>query len=231
MNKTSWIVFTIITLGILVILVTFSGSSRIDVKSIDSKKIQVANSQNGNIAEHVSGKIGSKVTLLEYGDFQCTACAAAFPRIKLITEQYKNQLQFAFRNFPLGESHPNGRAAAAVVEAAGLQGKYWEMFDKIYETQDDWTNLTGNERTKFFENYANGFNLNMTEFRTDLSSQSVINKINYDYALGAKDGVDATPTYFLNGVKLDLAVSGNDTKLKDAINTELKKAGIPLPAN
>ena len=231
MNKTSWIIFTVITVGLLALLVTLSGSSRINVSKVDANVIQTANSQDGNIAEHVSGKAGSKVTLIEYGDFQCPACGTAYPRIKLITEQYKNQLQFVFRNFPLGEIHPNGKAAAGVVESAGLQGKYWEMIDKIYKSQSDWSDLTGNDRTNFFEGYASDLGLNLAKFRTDLASKSVGDKINYDYALGLKIGVNATPTFYLNGVKLDIAVSGNNAKLKEAINAELKKAGITLPTS
>ena len=106
MNKTSWIIFIVITVGALALLVALSGGSRLDVSDTDVFAIQDGNSQNGGIADHVLGKVGSKVTLIEYGDYQCTACARVHPMIKDITERYKNQLQFVFRNFPLGESHP-----------------------------------------------------------------------------------------------------------------------------
>lgn len=229
MNKIKWIIFIVATVGVFGLLVITSKSDRLDVSNVDTNAIQTANSQNGNIAEHVSGKIGSKVTLTEYGDFQCPACGTSYTRIKPITDQYKDQIQFVFRNFPLTSIHPNGKAAAAVVEAAGLQGKYWEMVDKIYTTQSDWSNLTGDERTNFFEGYASALGLDVAKFRIDIASSSVNAKINYDQAIGLKLGVNSTPTYYLNGVKLDAAVWSDDAKLKDAINSELTKAGIALP--
>lgn len=235
MNKTRWIIFIVITVGILVLMVISSGNSRVNVSNIDVNTIQKANSQNGNIPDHVSGKIGSKVTLTEYGDFQCSACASAYPRVKLITEQYKNQLQFVFRNFPLGESHPNGKAAAGVVESAGLQGKYWEMFDKIYSSQSNWTDLKGNNLTNIFESYASELGLNIKKFRNDLTgtvnSANITKKIDYDYALGRKVGVDATPTFFLNGVKMTTSQYGTEAKFSETIDSALKKAGIALPTS
>lgn len=229
MNKIKWITFAIVTVGILAVLIITAGNSRIDVSKIDINAVQVANNQNGNIAEHISGKIGSKVTLMEYGDFQCPACGTAYIRIKPITDQYKNQLQFVFRNFPLTSIHKNGKAAAGVVEAAGLQGKYWEMFDKIYTTQLAWSDLSGTERTTFFEKYANDLGIDTAKFTTDMASVAVNNKISYDQAIGFKANVEATPTYFLNGTKLDQTISGDATELKNAINAELTKAGIALP--
>ena len=229
LNKLKWIIFVVITVGIFGVLVISSKSNQLDVSGVDINAIQTANNQNGNIAEHISGKIGSKVTLMEYGDFQCPACGTAYTRIKPITDQYKNQLQFVFRNFPLTSIHPNGKAAAGVVEAAGLQGKYWEMFDKIYTTQSAWSNLSGTERTTFFEKYASGLGLDTVKFTADMASVPVNNKISYDQAIGFKAKVEATPTYFLNGTKLDQTISGDATKLKDAINAELTKAGIALP--
>lgn len=229
MNKTAWIIFTVFTVGVLGLLIIFSKNSQLDVSAVDVSAIQVANSQDGNIADHVLGKSDGKVTLIEYGDFQCPPCGSAAPRIKIITEQYKNQLRFVFRNFPITTAHANAKAAAGTAEAAGLQGKYWEMHDKIYAAQVDWSNLTGTDRTNFFENYAKDLNLDITKFNLDIASTSVGDKINYDSALGKKAEVNATPTFFLNGVRLDPSVWGDNTKLKDAINAELTKAGIALP--
>lgn len=233
MNKTAWIIFSVLTVGILAILVIFSGNSRTDVNNIDVFAIQKANSQNGQIADHVFGKVGGKVTLVEYGDYQCPPCAGIYPVVKSISEQYKDQLQFVFRNFPIADTHPNAKAAAGSVEAAGLQGRFWEMHNKIYETQTDWSDLSITERSKFFENLASELKLDIKKFNADLkgttNSTSITMKINYDSALGKKALVDATPTFYLNGKKLASSAYGDEAKLKETINLELKKAGIELP--
>jgi protein-disulfide isomerase len=229
LNKISWIIFIVFTVGILVLLIIFSGNSQINVSKVDINTVQTGNNQNGNIADHVFGKVSSKVTLIEYGDFQCPGCGEEHSNIKTVIEQYKDQLQFVFRNYPLTSMHPNAKAAAAATEAAGLQGKYWEMHNIIYESQADWENLTGDSLTNMFISYAKSFGLDTTRFKTDLQSTAVSGKISYDLALGAKAGVDATPTFYLDGKHLDSSVWSNNTKLKDAIDAELKKAGIALP--
>lgn len=231
MNKISWIIFSAVTVGALGLLIYFSDSTKTDVSKIDINTIQTADKQNGNIADHVYGKVGSKVILINYGDFQCPGCGSIHPVIKSVTEAYKGQIQFVFRNFPLTDAHPNAKAAAGSVEAAGLQGKYWEMFNKVYESQADWENLTGTERSDFFAGYAKSFGLDVDKFNTDVASAAVSKKIDFDKALGTKANVEATPTYYLNGTKLDSKVWSDETKLKEAINTELKKAGIALPAD
>ncbi len=241
MNKIKWIVFSVVTIGFLAILIIFSGSSKIDVSKINVNAVQVASTQNGNIADHVFGKSDSKVTLVEYGDFQCSACFAAHPVIKAVTEAYKDQIQYVFRNFTLGAAsgHPNGTIAATAAEAAGLQGKYWDMYNLVYEGQNSWTYLSGDKLISVFDGYAQTLNLDMTKFRADSSQgNSVINKdisakISFDKALGYKQSVDATPTLFLNGTKLSGENWNDYTKssqeLKDEINKELTKAGIALP--
>lgn len=229
MSKTRWIIFIVATLGVFGLLIVTSKSNQLDVSSIDANIVQVATSKNGNIADHVFGKIDSKVTLIEYGDFQCPGCSTEHTIIKAVTEEYKDQLQFIFRNFPLATIHPNAKAAAGTVETAGLQGKYWEMHNKIYETQSAWSNLTGIDRTIFFEGYATSLGLDIDKFKTDISSSAVTDKINYDYALGLKVGVNSTPSFFLNNKELKPEVWGDIAKLKDAINTELVNAGLTLP--
>jgi len=230
LSKKSWIIFIVITVGILIALVAFSGGSSIDVSKVDVNTVQKANSQNGNIADHVFGNVNSKVTLIEYGDFQCQPCGAIYPIVKSITNQYTNQLQFVFRNFPIADLHQNAKAAAASAEAAGLQGKYWQMHDQLYTAQSDWSELSINDRTKFFDNLAKQLDLNLKKFDSDMSSTQVSNKISYDIALGTKAGVDGTPTFFLNGKKLDGKTDfSSESNFKNTINTALKKAGILPP--
>jgi len=96
----------------------------------------------------VLGNENSKVILINYGDFQCSGCAGVHPIVKNITEKYKDKIKFIFRNFILSY-HTNAKAAAAAAEAAGLQGKYWEMHDLIYESQPSWESLNVEDRTSF----------------------------------------------------------------------------------
>lgn len=229
MNKIKWIIFTTFTIGILVVLVVVSNNSKIDVSKIDVNDIQVANSANDNIADHVFGKIGSKVTLIEYGDYQCPPCANIYPVVKSISEKYKDQIQFVFRNFPITSAHPNAKAAAATAESAGLQDKFWEMHNKIYETQSDWSNLSIAERGTFFENLASELKLDITKFKADIAESKINEKISYDTALAKKAGVEGTPSFYLNGTLVDSDTYGSESKFKEAINAELTKVGIALP--
>ena len=231
MSRIKWIIFIVLTLGVFGALIISSNGSKLNTESIDINAIQSASDQNGNIADHVYGKIDSTVTLIDYGDFQCPACASIHPKIKEVVEQYKNQIRYVFRNFPLTSIHPNAKASAGTAEAAGLQGKYWEMYNKLYENQSDWSALGGSERTSFFESYAKDLDLDIDKFKSDLSSAptTINKKIDYDTALGRKAGIEGTPTFYLNGIKLDSKVWSDISKLKEAINTELIKAGIELP--
>jgi len=199
------------------------------VASIDQNAIQVASERNGFIGDHVLGNPQSSVVLIEYGDFQCPGCKSAYPRMKAIVEEYKEQIGFVFRNFPLTTRHPNARAASGAAEAAGLQGKYWEMHDLIYDNQTAWAGLTGTERADAFASYIEQIGGDRTTFTNDISLDTINQKISFDQALGKKATVDSTPSFFLGGVKLPGDIWGDDAKLRAAIDAELSKAGIPLP--
>jgi protein-disulfide isomerase len=230
MSKVAWIIFGAVIVLILGGLVIYSRSSSpsIDVSSLDANAITVASDQNGQIADHVLGKADSKVVLIEYGDFQCPSCAAAHPQVKEVMEQYKDKVAFVFRNFPLTTIHPNARASAAAAEAAGLQGKYWEMHNLIYEGQADWQNLSGDQRTSVFTNYADDLGLNQAKFLADLGSGAINQKISFDQAIGKKIGVNATPTFYLNGTQLadsdsTQIVQGSSSVLRSLFDKELAK--------
>lgn len=199
------------------------------MSSVDVNKVQTASPQSGDIADHVFGKADSKVVLMEYGDFQCPGCGSAHPNIKEVTEKYKDQAAFVFRNFPLASLHPNARAAAAAAEAAGLQGKYWEMHNKLYENQEAWGSLNASERTEFFASYAREFSLNEATFKTDLQSSKINQKISFDQAVGKKAKVTATPTIYLNGKAIEQEVWQDKTKLDAAFVEAFKANNIALP--
>jgi protein-disulfide isomerase len=221
MSKKAWIVFVGVCVVLLGVLIYISAKDKVDVSSVDQEKIQSSVEMSGGIADHVYGKKESKVTLIEYGDYQCPACGNAYPIVKPVVEANKNDIAFVFRNFPLTSIHPNALAGAASAEAAGLQNKYWEMHDLLYEGQSSWENLPGDQRTSFFADYAKTLGLNVDTFRKDIVSNKVNQKINFDIAIGKKIGVDATPTFYLNGKKLEQDTWGAKEKLDAAIKKAL----------
>jgi len=198
MTRTRWIIFGLICILALAGIVFFNKKDSVDVSSTDPAKIIT-----GANGDHVFGKADAKVVLFEYGDFQCPGCGGAYPQLKTITEKYKDKIAFVFRNFPLTSIHPNALAAATAAEAAALQGKYWEMHDKLYEAQDDWSGVSATNRGEVFLGYARDLGLNTDKFTTDMSSQTVADKIARDRALGGKLDVSSTPTLYINDQKLD----------------------------
>ncbi len=230
MNKTGWIIFSVVVVLILGGLVAWTRISNppIDLSGVENNSIIAASNQNGNIGDHSKGSTANKILLIEYGDYQCPGCEGAYPNINSIMKDYSENVTFVFRNFPLTTIHPNARAAASVAEAAGLQGKFWEMHDVLYEKQNDWVSLDSSKRTPVFESYARDLGLNIDTFKSDLSARPVTQKINFDLALGKNVGVDSTPSFFLNGEKLDEAttngiIKGDFTAIKAKLDELIKK--------
>ncbi|HEX6416555.1 MAG TPA: DsbA family protein [Candidatus Saccharimonadales bacterium] len=229
MNKKAWLIFGGVVVLVIAGLVYLSNKNKIDVSGVNLNSTLSANEQSGDIADHVFGKKDSKVILVEYGDFQCPGCGNAHPTVKKLSEKYKDQIAFVFRNFPLTNIHPNARAAAATAEAAGLQGKYWEMHNRLFESQNGWSTLNSNERTEFFKVYAKEFNLDGEKFESDLVGEQVNKKINYDRALAGKANVTSTPSFFLNGQSLGDDIWSDEAKFEEAILKEMQKQGIEAP--
>lgn len=194
--------------GILIaIVVIFFG-----VVLINNHKSDNQSASNAKPTHHVEGNTASNVTLVEYGDYQCPVCESFYSATKQTEEKYKDQIAFQFRNLPLSSMHPNAFAAARAAEAAGLQGKFWQMHDTLYDAQNyqEWAYdassgaVTSSDPTSFFNAYAKQLGLNLTKFDKDMKSAKVNNAINADLAAFKKTGdEEATPTYYLNGKKLD----------------------------
>lgn len=163
----------------------------------------------GTATNHVEGSTSSGVKLVEYGDYQCPACGAFYQTVKDTVAKYQDRIQFQFRNLPLTSLHPNAFAGARAAEAAGLQGKYFEMHDMLYENQTVWSEAR-NPMT-YFESYAKSLKLNVTQFKTDYASSKVNSSINADMAAFDKTGAEkATPSFFLDGKNV------STTKLVDS---------------
>lgn len=182
-----------------------------------------SNKDNNNIGQpsnHVKGGNSKNVELLAYEDFQCPACAQFEPIVNEVFNKYKNDIQFRFRHFPIDTIHPNTRAASRTAEAAGNQGKFFEMYDILFSRQQQWE--SSNNVKPIFESYAQELNLDMAKFNTDFESEVTNSTINADKQLGNDNGVEGTPTFFLNGEKLDSkeiqTVEGFSKKIEEAIN-------------
>lgn len=214
MSKKAWIIFVAICVVVLGALVMSSNTKKVDVSSVDGNAILKANDDNGNVADHVFGKADSKVMLVEYGDYQCPGCGSAYPIVKTLSEKYEDQMAFVFRNFPLTSIHPNAKAAATAAESAGLQGKFWEMHNQLYESQDSWKSLNSSTRGDYFKTLATKVGVDGGKYDTAYAGESVNKKIAFDMALGKKANVSGTPTFYLNGKIVDQYVK--DGKFVDA---------------
>jgi len=144
--------------------------------------------------DHILGNANAPLELVQYGDYQCPFCGAAYPIIKNIQYKLGDDLKFVFRNFPLAEIHPNAFNAAVAAEAAALQKKFWKMHDIIYENQEAlaWDDLFA---------YAKAINIDVEQFKKDISKQEVIDKVENDFESGVRSGVNGTPSFYINGKK------------------------------
>ncbi|TSC84289.1 MAG: DSBA oxidoreductase [Parcubacteria group bacterium Gr01-1014_13] len=139
----------------------------------------------------------AKVTLIEYSDFQCPACGAYYPMVKQLGQEFKN-LTIVYRHFPLPQ-HGNAKIAAQAAEAAGQQGKFWEMHNMLFDNQNTWS--SSNFAVETFNAYAQTLGLDIDKFKADFNSEKTKTKISADYESGSSE-VDGTPTFFLNNKKI-----------------------------
>jgi protein-disulfide isomerase len=168
---------------------------------------------------HALGDAKAPVTLEEFGDFECPPCGVLHPILKSLETEYgPAKVRIIFREFPLVPNHVHALAAARAAEAAGLQGKFWEMHDMIYEHQNDWREAF--DVRPIFEGYAKKIGLDVEQFNRDNTSETVERRIFLDGKRGHSLGVQGTPTVFLNGKEVPFQSLAPD-KLKELINNEL----------
>ncbi len=142
----------------------------------------------------------AQITLVEFGDYECPACAQYSPLVKQLLTEMPGKINFVFRNFPLTQ-HTNAPISAQAAEAAGLQGKFWEMHNKLYETQSQWAKET--DPTSIFISFAKELGLNEEQFKSDLDSSKVKDKIARDSNDANLINISATPTFYVNGSQMD----------------------------
>lgn len=183
-----------------VILVIFVGAFFLKSNNKDNQ----TSSNSTQPTSHVQGNTASKVTLLEYGDYECPACESFSTTVAAVNQKYASSVKFQFRNLPLTQIHPNALAGARAAEAADLQGKFWQMHDALY-LSSNWSQWsTSSNPDPYFWQYAQQLGLNVNQFKTDFASDTVNNRISADRNAFAKTGQDqATPAFFLNGKFID----------------------------
>jgi protein-disulfide isomerase len=160
--------------------------------------------------DHAQGPAGAPVTLVEYGDYQCPYCGAAYPVIKRLQHELSRTLRFVFRNFPLTQAHPYALVAAEAAEAAALQGKFWEMHDLLYENQESL-------EPEILPAWAEKVGLGLDEFAAALKQGEIDKRIKEDRTSGIRSGVNGTPCFFINGTRYDGAPD------YDSLRTVLQK--------
>ncbi len=163
----------------------------------------------------MTGTTTAKVTMVEWGDFECPACAAIEPVLKQIIATYGGnpEFNFVFRNFPLPQ-HKHSRSAAEAAEAAGAEGRYWDMHTLLYENQKEWVN-SENPRV-LFDSYAKSIGLDLTAFGAALDTHAYASRITRDFQDASTLRLNRTPTIFLNGVEQKNLTLSALTKAIDA---------------
>ncbi len=146
--------------------------------------------------DHIQGPDNAPVTLLEYGDYQCSYCGDLYPVLKDVQKQVGKSLRFVFRNFPITSIHPQAFVAAEAAEAAAGQGRFWQMHDKLYENQFDLS-------AESIIIYAEQVGLDMDRFVKEVNDQTYAKRIKSDFQGGVMSGVNGTPSLFINGERYD----------------------------
>jgi protein-disulfide isomerase len=147
--------------------------------------------------DHSKGPADAPVTLVEYGDYQCPYCGAAYPVVKRLQKRLGKKLRFVFRNFPVTQAHPYAMIAAETAEAAALQGKFWEMHNLLFEKQSSLT-------PDIIPRWAKKIGLDLDKFGNDIKKGGVVEKrIRVDRQTGIRSGVNGTPTFYINGKRYD----------------------------
>jgi len=213
-NKTFFIVIAVIVIGVLGGAVYYAN---LDKSNNDKKKTEITTVTN---TDHIEGPENAKVTLIEYGDFQCQFCALLHPTLEEVLPEYKDSVRFVFRHYPIISSHPNALVAHRAAEAAGEQGKFFEMYDLLYQGLQDWS--TDKTPIEIFKKYAKKIGLDSDKFMKDFDSEKVADAIRADKEGGTEGGVTSTPTLFLNGKQIENPRSSDD--LRKQLDSAIKSA-------
>jgi protein-disulfide isomerase len=165
--------------------------------------------------DHVLGASDTRVIVIEYGDFECPICAQAYHGFKIMLKHFERRIRFCFRHFPLVAAHPHAELAAEAAEAAGAQGKFWQMHDRLFENQQ-------HLKPKALREYAEAIELDLARFDSELADHIYLQRVQEHLASGRACGVHSTPCFFVDGTLVDISF-GMD-RLSKAIETRLAKS-------
>jgi protein-disulfide isomerase len=166
--------------------------------------------------DHVLGAEHAPVTVVEYGDFECPNCKQAAPAVRLLLERFGGRVRFAFRHFPLEGVHPHALAAAEAAECAGGQGKFWPMYDLLFENQS-------HLKPQHLRTYAARLELDMARYTAEMDDHVYLQRVREHMRSGSESGVRGTPGFFVNGVIQD--VSFGIQRLFEAVEAALHHRG------
>ncbi len=188
-----WIVFVVVVVAVVGGVVYMAKQSPREPRAEETYPITVA------ADDWVVGPADAPLTLVEYSDFQCPACASYHPLVKQVLAEFASSTRFVYRNYPLAQ-HKNAKIAAYMAGAAGLQGKFFAMHDLIFQKQTEWSESSTPET--LFLQYAQTIGLDLNKLKADLTSPVVQQKVDGDVKSGNSYGVNSTPSFYLNGKKL-----------------------------
>lgn len=193
MNIKTMVIFIAVTLGILGgvggLLWQFGSTAEKPIADIAGAKT------------HAQGS--GAVMIVEFSDFQCPACLAVQEPLKQILQKYEGKVEFVYRYFPLTTIHKNAQISAQAAEAAGLQGKFWEMHDKLFATQSVWAGIADPRET--YAGYASELGMDKGKFLSDLDSQPVKDSVSRDILAATRYRLSGTPTFFVNGMRTEFS--------------------------
>jgi len=217
MNKEAKIVLGITVVIIIAVVGIFIASSKNSGSTTTNSSGSTTVDASVLVRDDSHKKGAGAVTVVEFGDYQCPACGAAEPTLEQLESKYGDKITFVFRNFPLPQ-HANAKAAAEAAEAAGAQGKFWEMHDKLYATQAEWSD--SKNPLDLFSQYASDLGLDVNKFKSDVSSNAYSSVVQQGLTDGATAGVQGTPTIYVNGVEAaDYGVTTLTTVIDKALAT------------
>ena len=187
--------------GIIVaVLAIMYGASALVVNTTGEDERGTPLSDPVQADEWIKGNPDAPVTIVEYSDFECPACRNEAPTLQALLNQYDGQVAIVYRHFPLTQAHKQAEAAAYAAEAAGKQGKFWEMHDQLFATQPEWTG--NDEAATLFAGFAEELELDMEQYNADVAADEVKNAVQADVSSGSRSGVRSTPSFYLNGFKI-----------------------------
>jgi protein-disulfide isomerase len=177
----------------------------------------------GAVPPHAKGPENAPVVVEEFGDFQCPPCGAFHGEFKQVEAEYGSRIRFIFREYPLASAHKHAMEAARAAEAADMQGRFWAMYDMLYDNQPMWSPMP--DVKPIFINYARAIGLNVDKFTADMDSPQASSRITFDQERGSSMGVKGTPTLFIDGVEVK-ASDMTAAAVKTLIGAEFAKKGL-----